>query len=266
MSDAAFVGSIPELYDRHLGPMLFEPYALNVAARFRGFEGLLLETAAGTGRVTRALAEAVDPQARIVATDLNEPMIARARELVRADNVEWRQADGQALPFRDGEFDAVVCVFGMMFLPDKAAGYAEARRVLKPDGRFVFAVWDRIDANDISQTVDETVAAMFPDDPPGFLARGPYGYNDKDAIRAAAETAGFASVAIETVALETPAKWAADAATGLCMGSPLRSGIDANHPGQLDAVLEAVTQALRRRFGNGPIAGKGQALVVTARP
>ena len=127
MSDAGFTGAIPEVYDRCLGPTLFEPFAEALAARFRGFRGQILETAAGTGRVTRRLAEAA-PEAAIVATDLNEPMLARAAGMVQAPNVKWRVADAQDLPFADDSFDAMVCQFGVMFYPDKAKGYAEARR------------------------------------------------------------------------------------------------------------------------------------------
>ena len=171
--DRAFVGPIPELYDRYLGPMLFEPFALDLAGRFAGFEGALLETAAGTGRVTRALAQLAGPGATITATDLNEPMLARAAQIVLAPNIRWRQADAQALPFDDESFDAVVCQFGVMFFPDKAAGFREARRVLKPRGQFVFNVWDSLAANTITRVVVAAVASLFPDDPPRFLERTP---------------------------------------------------------------------------------------------
>jgi ubiquinone/menaquinone biosynthesis C-methylase UbiE len=262
--DRAFVGSIPELYDRYLGPMLFEPYALDLASRFKGFEGALLETAAGTGRVTSALAQVVGPRATITATDLNPPMLARAADLVRAPNIEWRQADAQALSFDDDSFEAVVCQFGVMFFPDKAAGFSEARRVLKPTGRFVFSVWDDLEANDMSKIVHETVASLFPNDPPLFIARVPFGYHDEGHIRGALTDAGFASVQIEKVALETPAGSVADAATGLCLGTPLRGELEARHPEGLQSIVEAVTEALAREFGQGAIVGKGLALVLTA--
>lgn len=263
-SDRAFVGAIPELYDRYMGPMLFEPFAQDLARRFAGFAGALLETAAGTGRVTRALAMAAAPDARIVATDLNEPMLARAAQVVQAANVEWRQADAQALPFTDGAFDAVVCQFGVMFLPDKARGYAEARRVLSPDGRFVFSVWDRLQANDISRVLQEAVSGCFPGDPPTFYARTPFGYNDKAEIEAALLGAGFALITVETVVMTTPSPSARDAAVGLCLGSPLRSEIEARDPARLEAVVDVATEALLNAFGPGEITGRGQALVVTA--
>jgi len=262
-ADRAFTGAIPEIYDRRLGPTLFEPYALDLARRFAGFSGALLETAAGTGRVTRALAAAA-PQAAITATDLNAPMIERAAQLLADPRIRWQAADAQALPFTDRSFDAVVCQFGVMFFPDKAAGFAEARRVLRPGGRFVFNVWDRLEANDLSLALHEAAAALFPADPPGFLARTPFGWNDPDTIRAALAQAGFSRTVIETVALETPAASAADFAAGMCTGSPLRAELEARAPGGLQGVVDQVAGALARRFGSGPIAGRGQALVVTA--
>lgn len=262
-TDRAFVGSIPEVYDRCLGPMLFEPYALEMAGRFKGFTGALLETAAGTGRVTRHLAS-VAPAAKITATDLNEPMLAKAGALMAAANVEWRQADAQALPFEDRSFDAVVCQFGVMFYPDKPAGFREAHRVLKPGGRYVFNVWDDLAANEISQAVHEALAKAFPDDPPAFLSRTPFGYHDDGHIRAELAQAGFGGVAIETVEREMRSESAQAAAEGLCTGTPLLGEIEARKPGGAAEVTAAVAQALTRTFGNGAIVGKGQALVITA--
>src|SRR6187549_1702688 len=216
-----FSGSVPDLYDRFMGPMLFEPYAREMAGRFAGFEGAILETAAGTGRVTRALADATGPGAAIMATDFSDQMLAQAMKLVSSPKVSWREADATALPFQDAAFDAVVCQFGVMFFPDKAAGYGEARRVLKPGGRFVFSVWDDIEANDLSWIVGETVAALFPDNPAEFLQRGPFGYHDEAVIREGLARAGFGDVVVERVVLETPAASASDAATAIVRGTPL---------------------------------------------
>jgi len=263
MTDAAFVGSIPDIYERYLGPMLFEPYARDMARRFEGFEGDLLETAAGTGRVTRALAKAA-PRAKILATDLNQPMLDTAAGLTVASNVEWRQADAQALPFADASFDAVVCQFGVMFFPDKAAGFAQARRVLRPGGRLVFNVWDDIADNEISRVVSDAVAEMFPKDPPRFLERTPFGYHDRETIAAALAEAGFAAPQFDVVRLELRSPSAADAAIGLCTGTPLRGEIEARDSEGLDAASEAATAALTEAFGGGEIVGYGQAVVVTA--
>jgi len=263
-TDQAFVGAIPEIYDRLLGPMLFEPYARELAARFRGFDGELLETAAGTGRVTRALAEAA-PLAAITGTDLNAPMLAKAAECATAANTHFQPADAQALPFPDDRFEAVVCQFGVMFFADKAKAFRETRRVLRPQGRFVFNVWDDLAHNDIARAVHEAVAAFFPEDPPAFLARTPYGWNDRDGIYTALTSVGFREVAIEPVALPTPATSAADAAQGFCLGTPLRGEIEARGADRLEPAAQAAAEALQARFGAGPFAAPAQALVVAAR-
>src|SRR5215469_11847475 len=169
-TDAVFAGSIPAFYDRYLGPLLFEPYARDLAGRLANIaQGRVLETAAGTGILVRTLPEAV----AIVATDLNQPMIDFAAAQPGGGRVTWRQADALALPFEEKSFDAVACQFGVMFFPDKRAAYREARRVLKPGGRFVFSVWDRLAENELSQIVSETVAALFSEDQPRFLGSNP---------------------------------------------------------------------------------------------
>lgn len=263
-ADKVFAGSIPALYDRYLGPFLFEPYALDLAKRFAGFQGRLLETAAGTGIATRALAHALPASVAITATDLNQPMLDHAAQGLDAPQVTWRQANALSLPFADASFDAVVCQFGAMFFPDKIAGFAEARRVLGPGGRFLFSVWDRIEENEIPAVVSATVADVFPHDPPGFLARTPHGYHDKDRIRHELRQAGFSHVEAETVTLLSRAASPDDPAIGFCKGTPLRHEIEERDAGRLDEVIHFVTRSVAQRFGDGPIEGKIQAHVFTA--
>ena len=264
-ADTVFAGSIPALYDQYLGPALFEPYAVDLAGRLTGLAaGSLLEIAAGTGRVTRAMARTLPPAVSIIASDLNQAMVdfAASRPIVRP--VAWRQADALALPFFDDSFDVVVCQFGVMFFPDKMAGYREALRVLKPGGRFLFNVWGPIEANEFGRVTTEALAALFPDDPPLFLARTPYGYHDPGAIATQLQGAGFTSVAIDTVTLTSELPSADHLAIGFCQGSPLQSEIEARRPGGLAAVTDAVTAAIAARLGPGPISGGMQAHVVTA--
>jgi SAM-dependent methyltransferase len=264
-TDTQFAGSIPAIYEQYLAALLFEPYAQDLAGRFSDLaEGQLLEIAAGTGVVTRALAKALPPAVRIVATDLNEGMLRVAASRSSAAAVVWRQADAQQLPFDDAAFDAVVCQFGVMFLPDKLAGYREALRVLRPGGRYVFNVWDCLENNEVSLLVMDAVAALFPQDPPGFFRRTPFGYFDVEAILQALKDAGFARVASETVECSSLAPSAEHVAVGLCKGTPLRGEIETRNPARLDDAVAAATQALVARFGPGAFDNRMRAHVVTA--
>jgi ubiquinone/menaquinone biosynthesis C-methylase UbiE len=264
--DSTFAGSIPEIYDRYLVPMIFEPYARDLANRLATLKPVdVLEVAAGTGVVTRAIASTLS-DARIVATDLNQPMLDHAASRqAGSDRVAWRQADALALPFEDRSFDAVVCQFGVMFFPDKMRAYREARRVLKPGGCFLFNVWDRISENEFADAVTHALSSLFPDDPPLFLARTPHGYHDGERIRSEMAAAGFEKIAIDTVTRESRAAAPVDPAIAYCQGTPLRNEIEVRKPGGLEEATDAAGGELRRRFGDGPIAGRIQALVVTAR-
>jgi ubiquinone/menaquinone biosynthesis C-methylase UbiE len=264
-TDARFAGSIPALYEQYLGPLKFEPYAEDLAARLRELaRGTVLEIAAGTGIVTRALARVLPRAVRIVATDLNEGMLGVARERLRDERVEWKQADAQLLPFGDSEFQGVVCQFGIMFVPDRHAAYSEARRVLVPDGLYVFNTWGPLAANEVSLIAGETVAAMFPEAPPRFIERVPFGYHDPTVIRAELQHAGFARIEIDTVDKVSRAT-AEDAATGLCMGTPLRSEIEKRDPARLAEARDKTTEALMRRYGHAPFDCAMRAYVITAR-
>jgi len=153
-TDKLFAGSIPEIYDRFLVPLIFEAYARDLAERVARVEPReVLETAAGTGVLTRAIAARLPAPARMVVTDLNQPMLDHAQRQSHDSRITWRQADALALPFEDQKFDVVACQFGAMFFPDKVQGYREARRVLKPGGRFLFNVWDRISENEFADVV-----------------------------------------------------------------------------------------------------------------
>jgi ubiquinone/menaquinone biosynthesis C-methylase UbiE len=264
-TDTVFAGSIPAFYDRYLGPLLFEPYAADLVARLTDMaRGRVLETAAGTGIVTRMLVGVLPEAVEIVATDLNQPMLDFAAAQPGVGRVTWRQADALSLPFEENSFDAVVCQFGVMFFPDKLTAYREAQRVLRPGGRFVFSVWDRLKENELSQIVSDAVAQLFPEDPPGFLARTPYAYYDIGRIRSELADAGFSSIAAETLQQSSVAGAARDAVIGLCQGTPMRSEIEARGPDRLGAATDAAASAVATRFGNGAIRANMQAHVITA--
>jgi ubiquinone/menaquinone biosynthesis C-methylase UbiE len=223
--------------------MLFEPYAEDMAERVaRDRPGHILETAAGTGIVTAALRRHL-PEAQIVATDLNQAMLDVAAGRPDMGDVHLQAVDAQSLPFEDDRFDAVVTQFGAMFFPDRIGAYREALRVLRPGGKFYFNVWDSVDSNPASRAIAEGVAELFPDDPPGFIQRTPFGYHDTARVESDLRSAGFTSIAVETVKKQSRSADPADAARGLCMGSPLRAEIEARDPAKLDAAVES---ALRR--------------------
>lgn len=265
-SDTTFAGSIPALYDRYLAPLIFEPYAAELAQRLQDVkQGDLLEIAAGTGVVTRALAHSLPHSVNIVATDLNQPMLDYAAARFPHERpVTWRQANALELPFNDGAFDVAVCQFGVMFFPDKPAAYREARRVLTPGGRFLFSVWDRIEENEVTHAAVSGVAGLFPHDPPQFMSRTPHGYHDKERIVNELHRAGFSNVRAETVQHRSRAASPRDPAIGLCQGSPLRNEIEARDATRLEEATDAAAAAVTARFGSGPIDGKMQAQVFTA--
>jgi SAM-dependent methyltransferase len=181
-----------------------------------------------------------------------------------AVNVQWRQADAMQLPFDDATFDAVVCQFGVMFFPDRVKAHEEARRVLKPGGTFFFNAWDRIEENEFADAVTTTLQALFPRDPPRFLARTPHGYHDISQIAADLEAAGFrAGAYITTVSARSRAGTCRDPAVAFCHGTPLRTEIETRDPDALGEATEMAAEAIARRFGRGPVEGKIQAHVVT---
>jgi ubiquinone/menaquinone biosynthesis C-methylase UbiE len=264
-TDKVFAGSIPEIYDRFMVPLIFEPYAADLAGRVAALAPRdVLETAAGTGVLTRALVSRLAPTTHIVATDLNQAMLDQAARRQQVGVVAWQQADALALPFGDRSFDAVACQFGAMFFPDKVQGYKEARRVLRPGGRFLFNVWDRIADNEFADLVTEVLAGLFPDDPPRFMARTPHGHHDVERIRQDLKAAGFAEVRVDAVDARSRAPSARHVAVAYCQGTPLRNEIEARDAKRLEEATDRAADAVAARFGSGAVDGRIRAIVVSA--
>jgi ubiquinone/menaquinone biosynthesis C-methylase UbiE len=251
MTDAHthFRGSIPEFYHRCLGPFLFEPYADDLVGRLASGPGSrVLEIACGTGIVTRRLRAALPQGAELVATDLNPAMIERARRALAGADIHWRTADAGALPFKDATFDAVVCQFGFMFLPDRATGFAEARRVLRPGGTLLASSWASLEENPAAAIVHATASRLFESSPPRFLLV-PYGSLDAETMRALALAAGFAEASVARVVIEGSSPSAREVATGFAMGTPLSLEI-LERGGDLEGAAAAFEKELAAHGGH----------------
>jgi ubiquinone/menaquinone biosynthesis C-methylase UbiE len=263
-SDKVFAGSVPENYDRYLVPLIFQGYADDMARRVAlRSPQLVLETAAGSGVVTRAVAALLPRDAAYIATDLNPPMLDHAQRRQADDKrISWRQADAQTLPFEDHSFDVVCCQFGAMFFPDRVKAYREAKRVLKPQGVFIVSVWDRIEENIFAKDVTDALAELFPKDQPRFLERTPHGYHDVAKIRKDLGEAGFSDIRIETRPDQSRAPSPQNVAMSYCQGTPLRGEIEAR--GDLAVATDHAAKAIAALHGEGDISAKIQAHVIEA--
>ena len=261
-SERRWSGSMPERYDRWLGPTVFRPFAVDLAARVAGrHPARILELAAGTGVLTRELVAGAGA-AEVTATDLNEAMVEFGR--LQVPGAQWRQADALRLPFADGGFDAVACQFGVMFFPDRPAGFAEARRMLRPGGSLFVSVWATVAEHDFAAALVAGVERAFPDDPPSFVVAIPHGYAHPDVVAADLAAGGLACRSVETVTLEGRAASAADVAAGFCTGTPLRAELEAR--GDLQAATAVIAAEMERRLGSGEVTGRMTAHVIEAVP
>jgi SAM-dependent methyltransferase len=261
---ASFTGSIPEYYDSCLGPAWFDAFAQDLAQRLPAKPpGDVLEIACGTGLVTRRLRARLDPAVRLVATDLSKAMLDYARaKLADRRGIEWREADALKLPFGDGEFGAVVCAFGVMFVPDKAAAFREARRVLRPGGVFLFNVWDRIEENPCAAMNAQVVEGLFPGDPE-LRFRTPFEMHDPALLRGLLAGARFRETRIENKRIQIDRVSARSVATGQIRGTP-RSLLIEKRGVSLDDVIDNVTTALAKMGGADPLRAQANAIVVEA--
>jgi len=266
IDDAAYVGTIPQHYHRGIGPFLFEPFARHTAERIETrAPKVVLETACGTGIVTRRLREALPRDALLVASDLNEPMLAVARNTLGASaDVAWARANMCDLQFGDAGFDTVVCQFGLMFVPDKLAAVREARRMLKLGGRFLVMTWAPLERNPIVGLAHRTLGAVFPEDPPQYLARAPFGHGDPDALADLLIAGGFRDVVVDVVEKAAASRSAHELAVGLIKGCPLVDEIKLRGEARLPEAVAAVTKAISRQFGEAPVKARITALVASA--
>ncbi len=265
MSDSSFTDEMAQFYESTLVPIIFEPYAADLAIRAKEMDpSSVLEVACGTGVVTRSLAKILPDSCEIIASDLNKAMIKHAEMLGVARKIKWAQADAMALPFENDVFDLVLCQFSVMFFPDRVKAYEEIRRVLKPGGKFLFNVWNRIEENDFANTVTQAVSTLFPENPPLFLARTPHGHGNPEEIKTDLKAAGYKNCALFQRDDMSHATDATAAAVAYCQGTPLRNEIENRESGSLERVTRSVAELLRSNYGDGSITGKISAVIVTA--
>jgi SAM-dependent methyltransferase len=255
--DRRWVDSMPEYYDRWLGPTVFGPFATDLARRASPVDGRVLELAAGTGVLTRELVAA---GVRVTATDLNPAMVAYGSRQV--PEASWEQADAMRLPFPDGAFDLVVCQFGVMFLPDRPAGYAEAGRVLAPGGRLLFNTWDTIGTHGFEAPLVAALHQLLPPGPPLFLETVPHGYTELPVITADLAEGGMKPESVETVTVSGRTEVTADLVRAYCLGTPLRA--DLEQRADLDATIAALTELMVAQLGPGPVTAAMNAHVIEA--
>ena len=264
-NDAAFVGSVPEYYDRGFGPVLFQGFAGDIAARAAAFApARVLETAAGTGIVTRVLRDKLASRAQITSTDLNPPMLEIAKaKFAHGEQVVFRPADATALPFADGSFELVVCQFGIMFYPDKPKSFAEVHRVLTPGGHYLFNVWDSHAHNPFGRIAQGVLDRLIAKDPPQFY-RVPFSLHAIDPIKEMLLDAGFADIAINVVHLERTIADLGYFAQTTIRGNPVADQLGERGEDP-ERVIEAVLAEYRAAFGENPGHMPLQAIVYSAR-
>lgn len=254
-STADFVGSIPEIYDTLLGPVLFEFSAADMARRVAATVTgpvKILEVACGTGVSTRFLATHLPVGSEILATDLNEAMLAHAARVNGSlPGVTYSQADALDLPFRDGMFDAVVCQFGIMFFPNKGQGMHEMARVLKPGGLLALNVWDSLQENPSAQIMDDAVKSHFENDPPRFFET-PFGSITPETGKALYVAAGLPNVSVSTLKEYVHVPDYYNLARGYITGSPVALEIQNRATVSPEDVITTAAKALEERFGPAP--------------
>jgi len=259
-----FSGAIPKHYEEYLGPMFFEPYAIEVANRVDPSSvKLALELASGTGRVTRRLRQVLPRTAKLIASDISEDMLSVAKEKLRDMDIDWQFIDAQELPFDDNSIDLVVCCFGYMLVPDKSKAFAEAYRVIRPGGMLMLTTWDTLESNGASYTYRKA-AKKYLGDPLPESYNAPFSMNDMNLIRSLLEGAGFLKIVVERVPKFSISETAKDATTGLAQGGLIYNEIMKRNPAWMEEIMGAVEKELAEKYGPGPTMAPMSAIVSQA--
>ena len=256
-----FGGEISQKYEDYLGPFLFEPYAIDLAARLN-LTGVsnILELACGSGRLTKHIAAILPPGADFTATDLNTDMISIAKSKVTSDRVIWATADMLDLPCENESFDLVVCQFGIMLVPDQQKALSEIFRVLKTGGKIVFSTWSDVNYNRLWAIADTVMIAvlgksMIGSDP------GPFAMGDENIVLARLKGVGFGKSTATLVKFTGETESAAKAAHGFIYGLPVGLYILKEAPDLMPEVLKILEEKLQSELGDQPLKAPMAALV-----
>jgi len=252
-------------YDQFFGPLFFEPYAIEVAKRIEPApapDAIVLEIAAGTGRVTRHIRQRISPSAKLIASDINEEMLAVAKNKLSHLDIDWQKIDAQQLPFNDNSIAQVVCCFGYMFVPDKPKAFAEVYRVLKPDGLFLFTTWDKLE-NNAASYCSRSIAEKYLEEPLSESYNLATSMSDKAVITPLLENAGFSKLSIEKVKLFSVSRTAKEAAAGL-VGGNIYEEIKKRNPAWIDEIKIKLEKELAEKFGAAPMVAPMSAIICQA--
>ena len=257
-----FSGSIPENYHHYMVPLLFEPYSKHLVSELGHLQGgPVLEIACGTGSVTGHLRKSLPRDAQLVATDISSEMLEFAkRDLGHLQGLELRSADAMDLPFSSSSFEAVICQFGIMFLPDKRQGLSEIFRVLREGGTAYVSTWSDIAHNELLDVANQAIQALDLKEPISFT--GGCRYGDVDSIRADFEASGFQDLEFSVVTKRSKAPGIENALNSLVNGTTLASKLDEQD--LLQAGTEAIRDSYRSAFGDGAVSAQMQAIFCKA--
>jgi ubiquinone/menaquinone biosynthesis C-methylase UbiE len=259
-----FSGSVPQHYEQYLGPMFFEPYAIEVSKRIDSSSiHLALEIASGTGRVTRHLRERIPATSKLIASDISQDMLSVAKEKLRNFDIEWQIIDAQELPFNDNCIDLVVCCFGYMFVPDKPKAFAEAYRILRTGGVLLFTTWDKLELNAASY-VYRKAAKKYLQHPLPESCNLPFSMYDETIIRSILQNAGFSKIRIESVKKVSISQTAKEAVNGLAQGGSIYHEIMKRNPGGIEEIKATVEKELTEKFGATPLIAPMSAVISQA--
>jgi ubiquinone/menaquinone biosynthesis C-methylase UbiE len=253
-----------ELYDQYLGPMFFEPYAIEIASRIEpSSTQVALELAAGTGRVTRHLRHRLLPSAKLIASDISEDMLQVAKEKLKDENIDWQIIDAQQLPFETNSIDLVVCCLGLMFVPDRLKALSEVYRVLRTGGMFIFSTWDKLETVGASSVYRNIVKQYLIGPLPGSYDL-PTSMHDESIIKPSLLDAGFSKISIEKVSKQSYCSSAKEAAEGLTMRGAIYHEIMSRNPESIGEIKNLVEKELSEKYGSAPMVAPMSAVISQA--